>query len=190
MLNDSVFASDKVFTLPDLEIEAIAVDFLNSGITASGAPKERLGNGEDLLSWLKGYGLICGNVASRLRSGTLPGELDIVTAQARDLRAWFRKILTDLVGRPPSPEDLEVLAPIVDLLGRDELYLYIGPQNYAESEIGKPTLQLTRRRRWRTPDSLLLPLAEVMARLITSEAFARLRLSQEQYGLVYELAPA
>jgi predicted RNA-binding Zn ribbon-like protein len=123
-------------------------------------PVDWIEDGDGLVSWLEQAGLVPAEELEALRARALPGELDAVAAQARGLREWFRGFLRERSGRKLSADDLGDLEPLNLLLGRDEQF----PRVMAGPEGGGPALELRALRRWRTPESLLLPIGEELAR--------------------------
>ncbi len=68
-----------------------------------------------------------------------------------------------------TPRTLRQLAPLNRLLERDEVFSQI-------SRHGKDDrLELRKQRRWRSPESLLLPIGEVLAKFICEEDFAAVK---------------
>jgi predicted RNA-binding Zn ribbon-like protein len=108
-----------------------------------------------------------GDVLQSMRQRALPGELDRVAGQARELREWFRGFVRRHKGRPLTAGSLAELDPLNRLLERDEQFTRIVPAP------GGLTLQA--QRRWRTPDSLLLPVGETLARLVCTEDFTHVK---------------
>ncbi len=102
-----------------------------------------------------------------VRSDALPGELDKVAAQARNLREWFRGFVTTHKGAPLAPDTLTELEPLNRLLERDEAFGRIA------FEHGAPRLRSARR--WRSPESLLLPIGEALAHLVCDEDFTHVK---------------
>src|SRR5262249_19453033 len=70
-------------------------------------------------------------------------------------------------GRPLSREDLKKLEPLNRLLERDESFLQIAPATSKDGNV----FELRATRRWRSPESLVLPIAETLARFVCSEDF-------------------
>ena len=143
------------------------LDFLNSIATPVDSEIDWLANGEGLLAWLEQAGLAPSSTLKLLRSQAMPGELDAVAAQARSLREWFRGYVRDRMGRPLAAEDLRGLEPLNRLLERDEAFNEIVPAGAAADM----AFALRVGRRWRSPESLLLPIADVMAKFICGEDF-------------------
>ena len=63
------------------------------------------------------------------------------------------------------------LEPLNRLLERDERYTRVG----ARQDPDAARLELISMRRWRSPDSLLQPIGEILARLVTAEDFLHIR---------------
>ena len=147
------------------------LDFLNSIGTPAGTIVEWLANGADLLAWLEQAKLIDSTDAAAIRANSFPGELDEVAAQARALREWFRDFVLTHMGRPLTAKALDLLAPLNRVLERDEQYLAIVPGHPGHHH-RRPQLELRSLRRWSTPSTLLLPLAQAMAHLVCHEDFS------------------
>ena len=149
------------------------LDFLNSIGTPSGTVIEWLANGEDLLAWLEQAKLIDSADADAIRANSFPGELDEVAAQARALREWFREFVLTHMGRPLTAKALDLLEPLNRVLERDEQYraIVVRPDHpgHHHARLG---LELRCLRRWSTPNSLLLPLAQAMAHLLCHQDFS------------------
>ncbi|ANN68793.1 CGNR zinc finger domain-containing protein [Bordetella bronchialis] len=142
--------------------DATALDFLNSIATPTDTPIDWISDGEGLLAWLEQAGLVPAEELAALRGRAMPGELDAVAAQARALREWFRDFVRRHMGRPLTPEALHGLEPLNRLLERDESYTQVVP-----APVGALELRVTRR--WRSPESLLLPIGEALARFVSTE---------------------
>ncbi|MGH9446588.1 MAG: CGNR zinc finger domain-containing protein, partial [Terriglobia bacterium] len=147
--------------------DSLGLDFLNSITTSRDPPLDRIGDGEGLLAWLAHAHLVPLEVLRDMREKTMPGELDRVASQARDLREWFRTFVRAHKGRPLEATAVEELAPLNRLLERDENYGIVTSKTGREQG-----LQLEAKRRWKSPESLLLPIGEALARLVTEENFA------------------
>lgn len=153
--------------------DARSLDFLNTVAAPWGSQIEWLGHGHDLLAWLEQAGLVEASVAKAMRTNTIPGELDAVAAQARVLREWFRGFVLAHAGRQISANAWSELGPLNRHLQRDEAFCEI------VRSIGDPTshhhLQCRWSRRWRTPDTLLLPVAQAMADLVCHADFTMVK---------------
>jgi predicted RNA-binding Zn ribbon-like protein len=153
--------------------DAKGVDFLNSIATPVDVPIEWLGSGEDLLKWLKQADLVPTNVLNGFRSSATPGELDGVAAEARSLREWFRGFVNTHKGRPLKPNALQQVQPLNRILERDDSFGQIVVND--EERDGPSGLKWIDRRRWRSPESLLLPIAREIAHVICDEDFSLVR---------------
>ncbi|GFZ90008.1 CGNR zinc finger domain-containing protein [Dyella caseinilytica] len=148
--------------------DSLGLDFLNSVATPVDTPVDWLDDGEGLLGWLHQARLVPDEVLGSIRERAIPGELDRLAGQARALREWFRGFVQEHKGHPLKGADLSKLDPLNQLLTRDEGYGEI-----IASENGAPSaFQLSRSRRWTSPETLLLPIAESMAHLVCAEDFA------------------
>ncbi len=149
--------------------DALGLDFLNSVATLVDAPVDWLDDGDGLLKWLAQARLVPAETLDELKARAMPGELDKVADQTRALREWFRGFVRKHMGRPLTPRTLRQLAPLNRLLERDEVFSQI-------SRHGKDDrLELRKQRRWRSPESLLLPIGEVLAKFICEEDFAAVK---------------
>ena len=157
--------------------DAPALDFLNSVATPVDVPVEWLHDGDGLVSWLQQAGLVPAPLLQELRSRALPGELDDVAERARSLREWFRGFVHKHRGRPLTREDLEELEPLNRLLERDESFYQIAPAaSHAGHTLHAGTaFELQAARRWRSPEALLLPIAEILAQFVCSEDFTHVK---------------
>lgn len=145
-----------------------ALDFLNSIASPVDVPVEWLATGDDLLAWLAQAGLVAPEVLRHIRETAGPGELDGVAAQARALRDWFRQFVTARMGKRLTAAAVGELDPLNRLLARDEVY---GRVIARPRGGGAPALAFVADRRWRSADTLLLPLAKAMADLLTTVDF-------------------
>ena len=146
--------------------DAPGLDFLNSIATPVDTPVDWIEDGEGLLAWLSQAELVPGDALKGIRAHALPGELDKVADQARSLREWFRGFVRQHKGRPLTAVHLAELEPLNRLLERNESFSRIVPQR-----AHKP-FELQTLRRWRTPESLLLPIGEALAQLVCTEDFS------------------
>lgn len=144
---------------------SIGLDFLNSVATPTDVRIDWIADGEGLLSWLEQAHLVPTEVLDAMRKQAKPGEIDRVAAQTRSLREWFRKFVREHRGKPLKAVDLTGLEPLNRLLERDEGFGKLVVQKQGKVA----TLELQRVRRWRSPESLLLPIAEALARFLAEE---------------------
>ena len=150
--------------------DALGLDFLNSIATPVDTAVDWIDDGESYLSWLEQASLVPSEVLRGIKARALPGELDKVAGQARSLREWFRGFVCQYKGQRPTFEALAELEPLNRLLERDEAFSRISPR-----PIGRWPFELQAMRRWRNPNALLLPVGEVLARLVCSEDFLRVK---------------
>jgi predicted RNA-binding Zn ribbon-like protein len=148
--------------------DSLGLDFLNSVATPADTPIDWIEDGEGLLRWLEQAGLVSSERMKAMRAQALPGELDKVADQARDLREWFRTFVREHKGKPLAADALEALEPLNRLLQRDEGFSQIVVGHRGEGS----GLQLQSMRRWRTPEALLLPVGEALARFVCEEDFS------------------
>lgn len=152
--------------------DARGLDFLNSIATPVDVPVDWIGDGPGLVDWLRQAGLVPDEALREIAGRAMPGELDRVADQARDLREWFRGFLRGRMGRSLGPEALAELEPLNRLLERDEAYGRIALHDHGG---GHADLAFETARRWRSPESLLIPIGEALARLVTEEDFTQVK---------------
>jgi predicted RNA-binding Zn ribbon-like protein len=151
--------------------DALGLDFLNSIATPVDTTIEWLDDGEGLLNWLEQAKLAPSAALENIRAQALPGELDRVADQARNLREWFRGFVREHKGRPLPAESLVELEPLNRLLERDEAFSRIALRNSA----GTAGFELQSLRKWRTPETLLQPIGEALARFVCTEDFTHVK---------------
>jgi predicted RNA-binding Zn ribbon-like protein len=152
--------------------DALALDFLNSVATPADIEIDWIEDGEGFLEWLEQAQLVPPDLPKALRAQAMPGQIDNVAAQARSLREWFRKFVRSRTGRPLVAKDLQKLEPLNRLLERDERFSHIEVSHAGE---GANALELRNMRRWRTPESLLLPIGEALAKFVCEEDFSNVK---------------
>jgi len=151
--------------------DSLGLDFLNSIATPVDTPIDWLDSGDGLLKWLAQAKLVPADVLDELKARAMPGELDKVADQARALREWFRGFARKHMGRPLTTRALQELGPLNRLLERDEAFSQIS--RHHDGDGGH--LQLRVMRRWRSPESLLLPIGEALAKFVCEENFANVK---------------
>ena len=147
--------------------DALGLDFLNSIATPVDMPIDWIDDGEGLLGWLEQARLVPADALKTIRAQALPGELDKVADQARQLREWFRGFVRKHKGRPLTAKSLAELGPLNRLLERDDAFNRI----VAAPKGDAPPLQFHKARRWRTPEALLSPIGEALAQFVCTEDF-------------------
>ena len=151
--------------------DSLGLDFLNSIATPVDTPIDWLDNGDGLLRWLAQAKLVPADALDALKARAMPGELDKVADQARELREWFRDFVRKHMGRPLTPKALRELGPLNRLLERDEAFSQISRHRHSDGS----RLELQMMRRWRSPESLLLPIGEALAQFVCEEDFANVK---------------
>ncbi len=151
--------------------DALALDFLNSVATPVDTPVDWIENGEAFLRWLEQAGLVPRETIDSLRSQALPGEIDKVADQARNLREWFRTFVREHKGKPLRPEAMGELEQLNRLLERDEGFSRVVARQTDEGEI----FEFQPMRKWRTPEALLLPVGEELGRFVCTEDFSNVK---------------
>jgi predicted RNA-binding Zn ribbon-like protein len=149
------------------------LDFLNSVATPVDSVIDWIDDGDGLLSWLEQARFVPGEALRVLRRQALPGELDKVADKARGLREWFRGFVRAHKGKPLAADGLRELEPLNRLLERDEMVCQLVPRTHSHGD-GTP-LELQMVRRWRSPESLLLPIGEALARFVCTEDFSHIK---------------
>ena len=147
---------------------SLGLDFLNSIATPVDQPVDRLDSGDGLLSWLAQAKLVPADALNELKAQAMPNELDKVAEQARALREWFRGFVVEHIGRPLTPKALRELEPLNRLLERDQTFNQISRHRHDDGD----RLELRVTRHWRSPESLLLPIAEALAKFVCEDDFA------------------
>jgi len=170
----------------------LGLDFLNSLARPIAELVDWLGNGAGLLSWMKQAGLLTVDDIAVVKSSMSSKELDRVAAKARGLRDWLRGFVTEHMGRPLKAEDLTQLGPLHDLLASDEMFwsLVPGSTPLAMQTSGKTSpriFHLRAKRRFRNPDSLLSPIAEEIAKFISSSDFRYVKACQGDHCILFFL---
>jgi predicted RNA-binding Zn ribbon-like protein len=151
--------------------DSLGLDFLNSIATPVDTPIDWLDSGDGLLKWLAEAELVPADVLDELKARAMPSELDKVADQARALREWFRGFVRKHMGRPLTPKALRELGPLNGLLERDEAFNQISRHRHGDGD----RLKLQVMRRWRSPESLLLPIGEALAKFVCEEDFASVK---------------
>jgi predicted RNA-binding Zn ribbon-like protein len=156
--------------------DAPALDFLNAIATPADTPVDWIDTGDGLISWLIQAELLSLEEAKPLRKRTTARELDAVAAEARRLREWFRAFVVKHKGRSLSSSALAELGPLNRLLERDEKY----DQIIVRRHDGDAPLMVRTARRWRSPQALLAPIGEALARFVCEEDFADVKACERQ----------
>jgi len=156
--------------------DALGLDFLNSIATPLDTPVDWIKDGEGLLDWVEQARLAASEALGDMRKQALPDELDKVADQARRLREWFRGFVREHKGRPLAAQDLAQLDPLNRLLERDESFTRIVVLADKDMPAGSEIpFRLQMARKWRSPEALLLPIGEALARFVCSEDFSHVK---------------
>jgi predicted RNA-binding Zn ribbon-like protein len=144
----------------------VGLDFLNSVATPTDMPVDWIDSGDGLLAWLEQARLVPPDALMALRNHAMPGEFDSVAAQARTLREWFRGFVQKYKGQPLPTSALRELEPLNQLLRREDGFTQIVEDSHGAA------LKFQPMRRWRSPESLLLPIGEALARFVCEQDFS------------------
>jgi predicted RNA-binding Zn ribbon-like protein len=151
--------------------DSIGLDFLNSIATPVDTPVDWLDSGDGLLWWLAQAKLVPADALDELKARAMPGELDKVAAQARALREWFRGFVRKHMGRRLTPKAFRELDPLNKLLERDKAFNQILRHRHSDGD----RLELRMTRHWQSPESLLLPIGEALAKFVCEENFINVK---------------
>jgi predicted RNA-binding Zn ribbon-like protein len=153
---------------------ALGADFLNSLATPANETIDWLNDGEGLLSWLGQARLLTSPDIATVQAAMSPRQLNAAAAEARKLREWFRGFVDDHKGRPLKSNALARLEPLNRLLGLDAVFWAVEP--VPKNDAAVPTrFHLRPRRRLRTPESLLSPIAEEIAKFVCTADFRHVK---------------
>ena len=147
--------------------DATGLDFLNSIATPGEAPVDWIADGEGYLRWLDQAGLAPIDVLRNTRARARPGELDQIAGEARSLREWFREFVHRHKGHALTATALADLEPLNRLLEKSCSFSQITLR-----PDGRRPFTIQSVRRWQDAEALLLPVAEALARLVSTENFA------------------
>jgi predicted RNA-binding Zn ribbon-like protein len=147
--------------------DSTGLDFLNSVATPVDTPVDWIADGAGLLSWLRQSQLVPAATLDRMERDSTRKALDAVAAQARELREWLRRFVVKHKGQPLSVRNTQELEPLNALLRQDQsFYQLVG---------GAAGVHLDSQRRWTSPETLLVPIAEAVARMISEEDFTHIK---------------
>jgi len=151
--------------------DSLGLDFLNSVATPVGTPVDWLDSGDGLLRWLAQAKLVPAEALADLKARATSGELDKLAERARALREWFRGFVRKHMGRRLTAKALHELGPLNRLLERDDAFCQISRHRESSGD----RLEVRKIRRWRSPESLLLPIGEALAEFVCEEDFANVK---------------
>ena len=156
--------------------DSLGLDFLNSIATPVDTQIDWIGSGDGLLKWLAQAKLVPVHVLNELKARAMPRELDKVADQARALREWFRGFVRKHMGRPLAPKAFRELRPLNKLPERDQSFSQIARDSHSKSR----RFELQTTRRWQSPEALLLPIGEILAKFVCDENFADIKACEGQ----------
>jgi len=148
------------------------LDFLNSVATPVDTAVDWISDGAGLLRWLREAQLVPTAVLDRFSKEAMPEELNAVAAQAREIREWLRSFVVKHKGRELSNRSAQELEPLNALLRLD--------QSYHQVVVEKGGARLDAQRRWLSPESLLIPIADAIAHTISEEDFTHIKACEGQ----------
>jgi predicted RNA-binding Zn ribbon-like protein len=151
--------------------DAIGLDFLNALVDPGGA----IADGESFMHWIEQAGLVPAGALQSLRAKAVPGQMDAVAAQARALGEWFRGFVRDHKGNALPADAIDRLQPLNQILERDIRVGKVDARDTINDRIAGSGLKWTSERAYRSPDMLLLPIAQAMAELVCVEEFGNVR---------------
>jgi predicted RNA-binding Zn ribbon-like protein len=159
--------------------DCTGLDFLNSGDPSKEGDADWLGTGEQFLIWLDHAQLVPREVLQRMRLQFDAATFDKVALRAWNLREWLREFLKKRCRLPSSGIELSEVQLLNEVLGDDEVYYRVVASNPQE-----PVTALRPVRRWTTPESLIYPIGEAVAKLICVVDFGQIK-HCERCGLVF-----
>jgi predicted RNA-binding Zn ribbon-like protein len=140
-----------------------ALDFINTHAQPGGVATEWIGDGDSLLSWLRETSLISHADERAIRSAFTRADIDQAAKDARSVRQWFRGAVTEKL----TTAALQAVTRRLNaILKEDERLSLIE----AEGDLSWRTQRL-----WRSPKSILGPIAEQMGKLLTEENTSLIR---------------
>jgi predicted RNA-binding Zn ribbon-like protein len=149
---------------------SLGIDFLNSVAIPVDTVVDWISDGQGFLDWLKQAGLLRASDISIIQTNFSTRELDRIAHRARELREWFRAFVKFHQGKPLSPGALMKLKTLNDLIGLDQIFwsivLKTEPSRDKSDGSSPLSFRLQPQRRWRTPESVLAPVAEEIARVV------------------------
>lgn len=154
--------------------DSTALDFVNS-IPKTTDGFDPISDGISLLEWMGRAKLVPRESLKAIEGRALVSELDQVAERARNLREWFLTFLRGNMGRPLAPSASNELAPLNRLLEISVSYNQI----IAVSDEDRG-FALRASRRQSTPDTLLHPIGETLAKFVCEEDFSNVKMCEGQ----------
>ncbi len=136
-----------------------ALDFLNTIAAPRGEVLESIAHGEAYVSWLADAGLLDPSQVQQLLDSFGRPALDRVAREARDLREWFRQVIATAALAHMHWPTADVIAKLNPLLAMDCAQRQL--------EMSGRHLALRERREYTRVRQLLMPVAHIIAELVT-----------------------
>ena len=147
--------SNKAFFVGD----HAALDFLNTIAAPRGEIIEFIPDGGAYVTWLTEAGLLDHSVVQDLLDRFGGSALDRVAGEARDLREWFRQVITTAATAHMTWPTADVIPKLNQLLAMSN--------SQRQLEISGRQLALRERHEYTRARQLLVPIAQVIAELVT-----------------------
>ena len=147
------------------------LDFLNSIATPVDQPIDWLDSGDGLVAWLAQANLVPTHALNALAERRRPVNWTRSPTKRVSYASGSGASCAKHMGRRLTPEAMRELGPLNALLQRDEMFSRIAVRPDSDGD----RLELQTMRRWRSPESLLLPIGEALARCVCDEDFATIR---------------
>ncbi len=152
-----------------------AIDFLNSIATPSTIEYDWLDDGQSLLTWLSHADLIPESTFEEFSLSGYKLEIDAIACKARGLRERLRVFVARHAGNSLEPSVLQEISFVNEVLSSDNTYVQIELASEEVIASGVSPLVLKSKRRWLAPESLLLPLVELIAELVSQVNFTLIK---------------
>lgn len=150
--------SDKAFFIGN----HLALDFLNTIAAPRGESIESISDGIAFVTWLTDAGLLDPSEAQELLDRFGRPALDRAASEARELRAWFRQVITKLIGTHARRQASQKIAKLNQILAMD--------CSYRQLEEFDRHLVLRERREYTQVRQLLVPVAQSIAELVVDDS--------------------
>jgi predicted RNA-binding Zn ribbon-like protein len=171
--------TDTTLPAPFFIADDRALDFLNTLARPWGKEIDWLNSGPNLLNWLEKAGMAPTAELARFREEIDLVECNALAAQARELREWFRSFVSIHAGQPLNLSAFAELNELNHLLAKDNNYPQIEVRNLhnQDQEVDKKETPLLwkQQRRWDSPSTLILPLAQAIGKFICQNEFKSVR---------------
>ncbi len=167
--------NDTTLPAPFFIADDRALDFLNTLARPWGKEIDWLNSGSNLLNWLEKAGMAPTAELTRFREEIDLDECNALAAQARELREWFRSFVSTHAGQPLNSSAFAELNELNHILAKDNNYPQIEVRNLhnQDQKVDKKEAPFLwkQQRRWDSPDTLLLPLAQAIGKFLCQNEF-------------------